>query len=82
VATPHSSASKLQATLVVYQHHYLDDSPLALPTGKVVSIGRNYLDHILDLTLRDLPQFVKRIAWLSSPWLSSPWRIDAVSGKG
>ncbi|MCP5449333.1 MAG: hypothetical protein H6972_01905 [Gammaproteobacteria bacterium] len=47
---------------MVYQHSYLDDSPLALPTGKVVSIGRNYLDHILDLTLRDLPQFVKGIA--------------------
>ncbi|MCC9000505.1 MAG: fumarylacetoacetate hydrolase family protein, partial [Candidatus Contendobacter sp.] len=34
---------------MAYQHHYLDDSPLALPIGKVVCIGRNYLDHIREL---------------------------------
>jgi len=34
---------------VVYQHRYLDGSPLALPVGKVVCIGRNYLDHIREL---------------------------------
>jgi 2-keto-4-pentenoate hydratase/2-oxohepta-3-ene-1,7-dioic acid hydratase in catechol pathway len=34
---------------VAYQHRYLDGSPLALPIGKVVCIGRNYLDHIREL---------------------------------
>lgn len=34
---------------MVYQHRYLDGSPLALPVGKVVCIGRNYLDHIREL---------------------------------
>lgn len=34
---------------VAYQHHYLDGSPLDLPVGKVVCIGRNYLDHIREL---------------------------------
>lgn len=32
-----------------YQHRYLDGSPLDLPVGKVVCIGRNYLDHIREL---------------------------------
>jgi len=34
---------------VAYQHRYLDGSPLDLPVGKVVCIGRNYLDHIREL---------------------------------
>jgi len=34
---------------VAYQHRYLDGSPLALPAGKIVCIGRNYLDHIREL---------------------------------
>ena len=34
---------------MTYQHRYLDGSPLALPVGKVVCIGRNYLDHIREL---------------------------------
>lgn len=34
---------------MIYQHHYLDGSPLDLPVGKVVCIGRNYLDHIREL---------------------------------
>lgn len=34
---------------MAYQHHYLDGSSLALPVGKVVCIGRNYLDHIREL---------------------------------
>ena len=34
---------------MAYQHRYLDGSPLALPVGKVVCIGRNYLDHIREL---------------------------------
>ena len=34
---------------MVYQHRYLDGSPLTLPAGKVVCIGRNYLEHIREL---------------------------------
>ena len=34
---------------MAYQHRYLDGSPLDQPIGKVVCIGRNYLDHIREL---------------------------------
>ncbi len=34
---------------MAYLHHYLDGGPLDLPAGKVVCIGRNYLDHIREL---------------------------------
>lgn len=34
---------------MIYQHRYLDGSSLHLPVGKVVCIGRNYLDHIREL---------------------------------
>lgn len=34
---------------MAYQHRYLDGSPLDLPVGKVVCIGRNYLEHIREL---------------------------------
>ena len=34
---------------MAYQHRYLDGGPLELPVGKVVCIGRNYLDHIREL---------------------------------
>ena len=34
---------------MLYQHRYLDGGPLDLPVGKVVCIGRNYLDHIREL---------------------------------
>ncbi len=32
-----------------YQHRMLDGSKLRLPTGKVVCIGRNYIEHINEL---------------------------------
>lgn len=32
-----------------YQHRSMDGSPLDLPLGKVVCIGRNYLEHIREL---------------------------------
>jgi 2-keto-4-pentenoate hydratase/2-oxohepta-3-ene-1,7-dioic acid hydratase in catechol pathway len=38
-----------EGIIVAYQHRYLDGSPLNLPVGKVVCIGRNYLDHIREL---------------------------------
>ena len=34
---------------MTYQHHNLDGSLLDLPVGKVVCIGRNYLEHIREL---------------------------------
>ena len=34
---------------MTYQHCYLDSGPLDFPVGKVVCIGRNYLDHIREL---------------------------------
>lgn len=34
---------------VTYQHRALDGQPLALPVGKVVCVGRNYLAHIREL---------------------------------
>lgn len=34
---------------MTYQHRYLDGSPSALSSGKIVCIGRNYLDHIREL---------------------------------
>lgn len=33
----------------MYQHHNLQRQPFGLPTGKVVCVGRNYLDHIQEL---------------------------------
>lgn len=35
---------------MAYLHRYLDGDPLDLPGGKVVCIGRNYLDHIRELS--------------------------------
>lgn len=34
---------------MAYRHRSLDGNPLNLPVGKVVCIGRNYLDHIREL---------------------------------
>lgn len=34
---------------MIYQHRYQDGSALSLPAGKVVCIGRNYLEHIQEL---------------------------------
>jgi 2-keto-4-pentenoate hydratase/2-oxohepta-3-ene-1,7-dioic acid hydratase in catechol pathway len=33
----------------MYQHHYMDGQPIDLPVGKVVCVGRNYLEHIQEL---------------------------------
>ncbi len=34
---------------MAYQHRFLDGSAVPLPVGKVVCIGRNYLEHIREL---------------------------------
>lgn len=43
------STPRREGTKMAYQHRYLDGSPLDLPVGKVVCIGRNYLEHIREL---------------------------------
>ncbi|MBL8259756.1 MAG: fumarylacetoacetate hydrolase family protein [Candidatus Competibacteraceae bacterium] len=66
---------------MAYQHRYLDGSPLALPAGKVVCIGRNYLDHIRELNNAppDTPiLFIKPATSLSA--LDDPIRLPA--GRG
>lgn len=32
-----------------YQHHFADNSPISLPLGKVVCVGRNYAEHAREL---------------------------------
>ncbi|PIE82951.1 MAG: isomerase/hydrolase [Candidatus Contendobacter odensis] len=41
----------------MYRHRYLDADPLNLPVGKIVCIGRNYLEHARELnsTVPDMP---------------------------
>ena len=67
---------------MVYQHRYLDGSPLTLPVGKVVCIGRNYLDHIRELN-NVLPEtpilFMKPATALVS--LDEPIRLPAGRGE-
>lgn len=67
---------------MVYQHRYLDGSPLALPVGKVVCIGRNYLDHIRELN-NAVPEtpilFMKPATALAN--LDTPIRLPAGRGE-
>jgi len=67
---------------VTYQHRYLDGSPLALPVGKVVCIGRNYLDHIRELN-NAVPEtpilFMKPATALAN--LDTPIRLPAGRGE-
>ena len=32
-----------------YQHHWKDGTPVHLPLGKIVCIGRNYAEHAREL---------------------------------
>ena len=67
---------------MTYQHRYLDGSPLALPVGKVVCIGRNYLDHIRELN-NAVPEtpilFMKPATALAN--LDEPIRLPAGRGE-
>ena len=67
---------------MTYQHRYLDGSPLALPVGKVVCIGRNYLDHIRELN-NAVPEtpilFMKPATALVN--LDTPIRLPAGRGE-
>lgn len=37
-----------------YQHHWIDNSPIDLPTGKAVCVGRNYAAHAREMNV-DVP---------------------------
>ncbi len=67
---------------MAYQHRYLDGSPLDLPAGKVVCIGRNYLDHIRELN-NAVPEtpilFMKPATALAA--LDEPIRLPAGRGE-
>ena len=67
---------------MVYQHRYLDSSSLDLPVGKVVCIGRNYLDHIRELN-NVVPEtpilFIKPATALRA--LSEPIRLSVGRGE-
>lgn len=63
---------------MAYRHRYLDGDPLDLPVGKVVCIGRNYLEHIRELnnTVPETPiLFMKPATSLTG--LDEPIRLPA-----
>lgn len=67
---------------MAYQHRYLEGDPLDLPVGKVVCIGRNYLDHIRELN-NAVPEtpilFMKPATALLS--LDEPIRLPVGQGE-
>ena len=67
---------------MAYQHRYLDGSPLDLPVGKVVCIGRNYLDHIRELNnaVPETPILFMKPA-TSLVGLDQPIRLPAGRGE-
>jgi len=66
----------------LYQHQDIDENTLDFPVGKVVCIGRNYLDHIRELG-NDIPEqallFMKPATALVS--LSEPLALPASLGE-
>lgn len=69
-------------TYSLYQHQDINNNKLALPAGKVVCIGRNYLDHIRELG-NDVPEqallFMKPSTSLVS--IDSPLQIPTDLGE-
>jgi len=66
---------------MAYQHRFQDGTPIPLPVGKVVCVGRNYLDHIreMDNPVPAAPVlFMKPPAALAS--LEQPLRIPRKQG--
>jgi len=67
---------------VAYRHRYLDGDPLDLSVGKVVCIGRNYLEHIRELN-NAVPEtpilFMKPATSLAG--LDEPIRLPAGRGE-
>jgi len=66
----------------LYQHQDIDENTLDFPVGKVVCIGRNYLDHIRELG-NDIPEqallFMKPATALVS--LNEPLALPASLGE-
>ena len=65
-----------------YQHRFMDGSPLNLPLGKVVCIGRNYLEHIRELgnTVPETPiLFIKPTTALAQ--LADPIQLPTDRGS-
>lgn len=71
-----------EGIIVAYQHRYLDGSPLDLPVGKIVCIGRNYLDHIRELNnaVPETPILFMKPATALSP-LGEPIRLPKGRGE-
>ena len=44
-----------------YQHHWKDGTPVHLPLGKIVCIGRNYAEHARELN--NLPFWATAWRW-------------------
>ncbi|HHW77605.1 MAG TPA: fumarylacetoacetate hydrolase family protein [Xanthomonadaceae bacterium] len=67
---------------MAYRHRYLDGDPLDLSVGKVVCIGRNYLEHIRELN-NAVPEtpilFMKPATSLAG--LDEPIRLPAGRGE-
>ncbi len=65
-----------------YQHRTLDGRPLGLPVGKVVCIGRNYLEHVRELG-NEVPEapllFIKPSTAVVG--LDAPLRLPAGQGS-
>ncbi|MCP5158881.1 MAG: fumarylacetoacetate hydrolase family protein [Gammaproteobacteria bacterium] len=67
---------------MAYQHRSLDGSLLNLPVGKVVCIGRNYLDHIRELNnaVPETPILFMKPATALVP-LDEPIRLPTERGE-
>ncbi|HKK56008.1 fumarylacetoacetate hydrolase family protein [Marinobacter sp.] len=64
-----------------YQHHWKDGTPIRLPLGKIVCVGRNYADHARELNnpVPDEPLlFIKPAT--SAVHLTRPIRLPANRG--
>ncbi len=64
-----------------YQHRYIDKSPVELPVGKVVCVGRNYAKHIAELkneTPKEPVLFIKPVSSIVD--LDLPLSVPADKG--
>lgn len=71
---------------MAYQHHDFQGNAIALPVGKVVCIGQNYLDHIQEMQSKTAPEalfFIKPATALvpMTPSFSIPTTQGAVHNE-
>ena len=65
-----------------YQHHWKDGTPVNLPLGKIVCIGRNYAEHARELNnpVPDEPLlFIKPAT--SAVHIPAPWTSHATRAR-